>query len=267
MSWHSLRSVCAGEEKWMVQGPRGSRGSEVVYFRIQTKQQIRWSQGRYKEGRRLILDLWACSTCDQTTGGLPGQSTRLLRSNSCIYCQGVVNALWILITKRETSSEQEGRERLVCVNNKTILPTGSSQSAVQVNIVFEPAAIQGVRFLAGKQQFVPEVTDPPTQPETDRTSGKPTRERERKKIAAHARVFALACDYSCGVVWFFRVRRNRGNGESTNCLSPGSKGRKKKMKRQRKHKGWIWISACLCREPVYPLCSRCFSRCLFLSCS
>lgn len=48
--------------------------------------------------------------------------------------------------------------------------------------MFEPAAIQGVRFLAGKQQFVPEVTDPPTQPETDRTSGKPTREREKKKL-------------------------------------------------------------------------------------
>lgn len=47
--------------------------------------------------------------------------------------------------------------------------------------MFEPAAIQGIRFVAGKQQFVPEVTYPPTQPENDQTSGKQMRDREEKK--------------------------------------------------------------------------------------
>lgn len=94
--------------------------------------------------------------------------------------------------------------------NRTIHPKGSTRSTVQVNTVFEPAAIQGIRFVAGKQQFVPEVTYPPTQPETDQTSGKQM--RERKKKATHAWLFLLACDYSCGVVCFFWDQRNPGKG-------------------------------------------------------
>lgn len=71
---------------------------------------------------------------------------------------------------------------------------GSHQTVVHVNSVFEPAAIQGIRFAAWMQQFVPQVTHPPTQPETRQTLGKQTGEREREKknsfnVSARMRLF------------------------------------------------------------------------------
>lgn len=104
-----------------------------------------------------------------------------------------------------------------------IHPTGSSQSVVQVNTVFEPTAIQGIRFAAGKQQFVPEVTYPPTQPETDKTLGKQTREGEKQPTLECFCSYAIIHDV---LFASFEAKGNPGKREKYKLCFIRFKGKK-----------------------------------------